>query len=171
MSEYDALLSRRSIRRFKQGKVPDETVRKILIAGMAAPSAHNNQPWEFIVVHDRTTLMEMAKVCKYWTMLREADFAIAVVANLKQYKCEYRDFFIEDCSASTQNMLIAATGEGLGAVWLGCYPSGEYMAGLAPILEIQDDIIPFSIVALGCPGEQKPAHSEFYPNKVHSEKY
>lgn len=171
MSEYGALLKRRSIRKFKQEKVSDEMIQKILTAGMAAPSAHNNQPWEFIVVRDKKTLSDLSGLCKYWRLLKDADFAIVVVANLRNYNCEYRDFFIEDCSASTQNLLIATTGEGLGAVWLGCYPVEEYMEGVRPLLQIPTELLPFSLVACGVPAEEKPAHNEYYPNKVHREQY
>ncbi len=171
MSEYGALFLRRSIRKFRQEKVPEDTIQKILKAGMAAPSAHNNQPWEFIVMRDKKTLSELSRVCRYWTLLKDADTAIAVVANLNHYNCEPRGFYVEDCSACTQNMLIAAVGEGLGAVWLGCYPAEENVKGARPLLGVPDDILPFSIVALGFPAEEKPAHNEYYPNKVHWDKY
>lgn len=171
MSGYDALLKRRSIRKFKQEKVPDDAIQKILTAGMAAPSAHNNQPWEFIIVRDKKTLSDLSRVCRYWTPLREADLAIVVVANLERYNCEPRGFFVEDCSACTQNILVAAQGEGLGAVWLGCYPADENIEGTRRLLGIPEDILPFSLIACGVPAEEKPAHSEYYPNKVHWDKY
>lgn len=171
MSEYGALLKRRSIRKFKQERIPDDTVQRILTAGMAAPSAHNNQPWEFIIIRDKKMLSDLSRVCKYWKLLTEADIAIVVVANLSQYNLEPRGFFIEDCSACTQNILIAAQGEGLGAVWLGCYPAEENMEGTRQLLGIPADIIPISLVACGVPAEEKPAHNEYYPGKVHWEQY
>ncbi len=171
MSDYGALLRRRSIRKFKQGKVPHEIVQKILAAGMAAPSAHNFQPWEFIVIRDPEKLAKLSRVCKYWRLLREADMAIAVVANLDGCPRELDGYFTEDCGACTQNMLIAATGEGIGSCWLGCWPTPANVEGVRSVLEIPPDVIPFSLVALGYAGEEKAAHNEFYAQKVHLEKY
>lgn len=171
MSEYGALFERRSIRKFKDERVPDDTLQKILTAGMAAPSAHNNQPWEFIVIRDKKMLSDLSQVCRYWKLLKDADTGIAVVANLRNYNCEPVGFFVEDCSACTQNMLIAAAGEGLGAVWLGCYPAEENVQGTRRILGIPEDLVPVSLIACGAPAEEKPAHNEYYPNKVHWDKY
>ena len=133
MSEYDSIFKRRSIRRYTQEKVPDETIKKMLQAAMAAPSAHNLKPWEFIVVRDKKTLEAMAGVCKYWTMLRYADFAVVVSANLEGYPMEIGDYYVQDCAACTENMLIAAAGEGVGGVWLGCYPTQENMKGVSDL--------------------------------------
>jgi nitroreductase len=171
LSEYGALLKRRSIRKFKQGKVPDDVVQRILIAGMAAPSAHNFQPWEFILIRDREKLTELSRVCKYWRLLREADFAIAVVANLDGCPPEIDGYFTEDCGACTQNMLIAATGEGIGSCWLGCYPTATNVRGVRDALQIPPAIIPFSLAAFGYAAEEKPAHNEYHAQKVHLEKY
>ena len=171
MSEYSALLGRRSIRRFKQEPVASETVQKILVAGMAAPSAHNFQPWEFVVVRDREKLAEISRVCRYWRFLRDAGLAIAVLANLEGCTPELEGFFPEDCGACTENMLVAATVEGLGSCWLGCYPVRENVEGVRQALEIPENIIPFSVIALGVPAEKKETHSAYLPDKVHFEKY
>lgn len=171
MSEYGALLRRRSIRKFRPETVPDEIVQRILVAGMAAPSAHNFQPWEFIVMRDREKLKELSRLCKYWRMLAEADFAIAVLANLEGCPRELEGYFPEDCGACTQNMLIAATGEGIGSCWLGCWPTPANVESVRKALKIPPGIIPFSLIAFGYAGEEKPAHNEYHAQKVHLEKY
>jgi nitroreductase len=171
MSEYEAIFKRRSIRRYKEEKVPDEVVRSILRAGMAAPSAHNVQPWEFVVVRERETLSKLSQICKYWTMLRSADFAVAVLANLEGYPVEIGNYYVQDCSACTQNMLVAAAGEGIGGVWLGCYPTQENMEGVSALLRLPATTLPIAMTAFGVPAFMRPPHEEYHADKVHFETY
>jgi nitroreductase len=171
MSEYEAIFKRRSIRKFKQEKVSDDVVKNMLRAAMAAPSAHNLQPWEFIVVRDKAMLQKLSRVCQYWTMLSQADFAVAVVANLDGYPKEIGDYYVQDCAACTQNMLVAAAGEGIGGVWLGCYPTEENMEGVSALLGLPERVVPIAMTAFGVPDSVRPPHEEYDANKVHFEKY
>jgi nitroreductase len=171
MNGYDAIFKRRSIRRYTPEKVPDETVKKMLQAAMAAPSAHNLKPWEFVVVRDKQTLEAMARVCKYWTMLRYADFAVAVLANMDGYPKEIGDYYVQDCAACTENMLVAAAGEGIGGVWLGCYPTQANMEGVTALLALPGNVVPITVAAFGVPDAQRSPHNEYFEKKVHFEKY
>ena len=171
MSGYDAIFKRRSIRMYKQERVSDEVVRNILRAAMAAPSAHNIQPWEFIVVRDKEMLHQLAPVCKYWTMLTRADFAVAVLANLEGYPKEIGGYYVQDCAACTQNMLVAAAGQGIGGVWLGCYPARENMEGVRALLHLPENVVPIAMTAFGVPESEGPPHDEYHADKVHFEKY
>ncbi len=171
MSEYEAIFKRRSIRKYKEEKVTDQVVVNMLRAAMAAPSAHNIQPWEFVVVRNREKLQLLSQVCKYWTMLRFADFAVAVVANLDGYPSEIGDYYVQDCAACTQNMLVAAAGEGIGGVWLGCYPTQENMEGTSALLGLPDHVVPIAMTAFGVPDSVRPPHEEYHAGKVHLEQY
>lgn len=171
MSGYEALLARRSIRKFKSEPVPEDVVQRILTAGMVAPSAHNFQPWEFIVVRCRDKLAELSRVCKYWRFLDEAGLAVVVLANLSSRIPDLEGFFPQDCGACTENLLIAATGEGLGSCWLGCYPVRENMDGVRKALGVPGSVIPFSLVALGVSDSNRRPRTTFLAEKVHFDKY
>lgn len=170
MEGLQAILSRRSIRKYEERAIEADILENILKAGMFAPSAHNSQPWEFIVIRGRK-LMEILSRQPYWAMLKEADTAIVTVANLENYAGSFREFFIQDCSAATENMLLAAHVQGLGGVWLGLYGREEKMAAVRETLNIPKEIIPVSIISLGYPAESKYAHNTFNAEKVHYEKY
>ena len=146
------LLIRRSIRKFKEDSVPDEIIRECLRAAMSAPSAHNQQPWQFIVIRERKTLLEITRFHRWAAMLKEAPVAILVCADQTRLKSS-SGFWVQDCAAATQNILLAATTYGLGSVWLGVYPNQSVVEPLSHLLELPRDIIPFSLVAIGYPGE------------------
>lgn len=171
MLSYEALLSRRSVRRYEQKSIPDEMLRQVLRAGMYAPSAMNSQPWEFIVVRAPSVLLSLSKLAPYWGMLPQAGAAIVVVANLANYRSSHQDFFIQDCSACTENMLIAAHGLGLGGVWLGLHPKTNLQEQVASLLDIPKAIVPFSVVSLGFPAETLPPHTSYKDEKVFFEAY
>ena len=171
MGTYSALLERRSIRKYKDQSIDSQTIREILRAGMYAPSAVNSQPWEFLVITDRTELKKLSTYSEHWGMLQQAGAAIIVLANLSGYRSTHQDFFIQDCAACTQNMLIAAQGLGLGAVWLGLYPKLDIIPKVHLQFDIPDDIIPFSIISLGIPDEQKHPHTSFKEEKIHTGRY
>ncbi|MFN2363312.1 MAG: nitroreductase family protein, partial [Halarsenatibacteraceae bacterium] len=111
------LFDRRSKRSFIDKEVEDEKIKKLLDAAMAAPSAHNKQPWQFVVIKDNEIMDKIMGFHNYSKMLKEASVAIAVCGD----KNAYKDFWVQDCSAATQNLLLMAENLGLGAVWLGMY--------------------------------------------------
>lgn len=165
------IAARRSVRDYTPETITDEQLKLLLKSAMYAPSANNTQPWEFVVVKQRALLDELAKGCKHWSALTRAQTAIIVVANLIDPKAGVTDFFIQDCAACTQNILLAATDLELGAVWLGCFPKEERVAFVKEVLEMPDGIIPFSIIPVGHPQKDYPPHDFYDKNRVHWEVY
>lgn len=163
MEAMEAILSRRSIRKYTSQPVPEELVNKLLEAAMAAPSAHNRQPWHFVVINERKILDEVPEFHIYSQMLSEAPLAIAVCADVELSG----QFWQHDCSAATQNILLAAHALGLGAVWLSSYPVEERYKGLQRLLNLPENVIPLSLISIGYPAEQKPPSNRYNPERVH----
>lgn len=144
-------------------------IEKLLKAGMHAPSAVNRQPWHFVVFRDRGTMNAIIEVHRSAMMLQQADTAILVCWDEnRQHDKGYGQI---DCAAATQNILLAAHGMGLGAVWIGIYPRESRMASLSGIFNLPPHIKPFSVISLGYPAEEKPVADRFDPLKVHYEKW
>lgn len=171
MTDLSCIFNRRSVRKYTGESVSSEHEETLLSAGFSAPSAHNSRPWEFIVVRNKERLEALSEVRTYWKMLKSADLAIIVCGNLTEYKGSTKEFFVQDCSAATQNILIAAEGLGLGAVWLGCYPTKEGPEGVARVLDIPEGIIPLSVISVGHPAEHAKPHPEIVREHVHYDKY
>ena len=161
----DSIRSRRSIRKYTAQPVPQDLVNRLLEAAMAAPSAGNEQPWEFISITDRDVLQAITKVHPYSQMLKEAPLAIVVCGNLEREK--YPGFWVEDCSAATENILLEAEDCGLGGVWLGVYPHDDRVKGISEILGLPANVIPLSLVAIGYPAEKKPPADRFDTSRIH----
>jgi nitroreductase len=149
METLDAIYSRRSVREYTPQAVPDVLVQKLLAAAMQAPSAGNQQPWHFILVAERNQLNALANVLPYGKMLNTAPLGIAVCADLELEK--YPGYWVQDCSASTQNLLLAAHDQGLGAVWLGVHPVEERVTGVMKVLALPAQVMPLCIIAFGYP--------------------
>ena len=154
METLDAILTRRSIRRYTQEPVPETVIAEILRAAMSAPSAGNQQPWQFVVIADRRLRHEIPTFHPYAQMLREAPVAIVVCGDLRLES--YRGYWIQDCSAATQNLLLAAHAKGLGAVWVGIYPKEDRVARLQQLLGLPAEVIPLAVVPIGHPAERIP---------------
>ncbi len=165
MQAMDAILGRRSIRKYSDKPITDEELKHLLEAAMAAPSAHNRQPWHFIVVKDRAKLLEIPKFHNYSKMLEQAPLAIIVCGDLELE--EGTGFWIQDCSAATQNILLAAKATGLGAVWLGVYPNVDLVKGVRELLKIPEKVTPLCIIAVGHPLEEKPPGNRYREDRVH----
>jgi nitroreductase len=169
MDTLDAIYTRRSIRRYSEKKVSDETVNKILRAAMYAPSAVNKQPWHFIVFEDRSTCKAIVDVHKSSAMLLEAAKAIVICYDEKLQHDE--GYGVIDCSAATQNLLLAAHTLGLGACWIGICPRKNRMDALKTIFNLPDHIIPFAVVSIGYPEESKNTPDRFKSERIHIEKW
>lgn len=169
MEALKCIMTRRSVRKYKPGKIPEATLRKILEATMSAPSARNRQPWRFVVVRERETLLKLTDVHPYAQMLKEASAAIVVCGDLADE--ENKAYWEQDCAAATQNALLAAHALGLGAVWLGVHPRRERVSGVQGLLRLPKDIVPLSIVSLGRPGEKPPKAKRYDAGKVHQEQW
>ena len=169
MNAIDVILSRRSIRRYTSQTVSDEMVKELLEAAMAAPSAGNEQPWHFVVIKDRNILNEIPKIHPHSQMLKEAPVAILVCGDEQLQK--YQGYWVQDCSAATENLLIAVQAKGLGAVWLGVYPIEDRVVGIRKLLGIPENVIPFSLISIGYPAEQKPPANRYNESRVHRDRW
>ncbi|CCJ33014.1 nitroreductase family protein [Caloramator australicus] len=163
------IFKRRSIRKYLDKPVAKEDIDDLLRAAMAAPSAGNEQPWEFIVVDDKNVLKRIADVHPYAKMLYEAPVAIVVCGDLNKEK--YKGFWVQDCSAATQNILLEATDKGLGTVWIGVYPDDTRVKDISNIFGIPSNVIPLSIVAVGYPDQEMQEVDRFDPQKIHYNKW
>lgn len=169
MEIQEAILSRRSIRKYTDKKISEELINKILEAAMFAPSAMNQQPWHFIVVDDNDLLKKLSLIHPYGKMLSDASFGIMVCGDEKLQLT--KDYWPVDCSNATQNLLLSAHGFGLGAVWLGVYPREERMKDLKLFFQLPMHVHPFALISLGYPAEKKPMPSRFDPQRVHKNKW
>ena len=163
------ILARRSIRKYTAEPVRDDHIRKLLECAMAAPSAHNQQPWHFLVVRERELLDEVTKFHPYSSMLKQAPLAILVCG--EEALAKTKPFWVQDCSAATQNILIGAQSLGLGAVWLGVYPAQPLVTGMRELFGIPEQITPFAMVAIGHPAEQKPPANRYNEQRVHYDRW
>lgn len=161
----NAILNRKSIRKYKDLKISDELVEELLKAAMAAPSAGNEQPWEFVIIRHKDTLKKITEIHPYSQMLLNTDVAIVVCGN--EQKELFKGFWIQDCSAATENILIAAEDKGLGAVWLGVYPLEDRVKGIKELLDLPESVIPLSIIPIGYPDEEKKAVDRFNKDRIH----
>ncbi|PKQ37561.1 MAG: nitroreductase family protein [Actinobacteria bacterium HGW-Actinobacteria-1] len=169
MELLDAIMTRRSIRKYTAEPVSTETIETILRAAMAAPSAGNQQPWRFVVLTERAQLDAAATTTPYGAMLREAPLAIVVCGDLANLKHDM--MWQQDCGAAVENALLAAHGLGLGAVWLGYWPKMERVTPLKEVLGMPDGVEPFAVLAIGHPAETKPAADRYDAAKVRSERW
>lgn len=169
METINALMSRRSIRKYTNQLIENEKIEILLKAAMQAPSARNTQSWQFIVVSDKETLKAIMKVHPYSSMLAEASHAILVCGDKSLEPSEA--YCSQNCSAATQNILIAAHALGLGAVWLGVYPREERIKGITELFKLPEHIFPVTLISLGYPDEKKEAAHRYSFEKIHFEKW
>lgn len=167
MDLMEAILGRRSIRQYVPGEIDPDDLWRILRAGMAAPSAGNEQPWHFIILRDRKTLKALSAAHPYADMVQWASLAILVCADMDVIK--HRDYWPQDCAAATENLLLAIHAHGLGGVWIGIYPREGRVAEIRRVILLPDRVVPFSLVPIGIPGENKPPADRFTPDRIHEE--
>jgi nitroreductase len=164
-----SLLERRSIRSYTGKPVEKTTIRLLLTSAMYAPSASNEQPWHFVVIQERKLLDRIPDVHPYSSMLKEAALAILVCGDEQLEKS--KGYWPVDCSAATENLLLAAHALGLGAVWLGVYPRRERQEGIRKIFKLPPHIHPFSLVSVGYPAEKKAIPDRYREDRVHWDKW
>lgn len=169
MDVLEAINSRRSIRKFTGEVISDEDLKTILKAGFQAPSAHNLQPRDYVVVKDEETITRITEFHKYTKMLPKAGCGIVVCGN-KEKQAE-TGLLTADCSASIQNMLLAAHGLGLGAVWCGIYSSDHLVKPMSELLQLPEHIIPIGMVVVGTKKEDKKPTDRYDENKIHYDKW
>lgn len=165
MELYDGLITRRSIRSFKPDPLDREQVEELVRAGMYAPSAVNCQPWHFIVIDERPVMDQIMEIHPYAGMLREAQYAVMVCGDEKLEHAP--GYWVVDCGAATQNILLAAHSKGIGAVWLGLHPREERKKAMSKLFELPGHVKPFALIALGYPNEEKPVPERFKRERIH----
>jgi nitroreductase len=165
------ILGRRSIRSYENREVPDDIVRALLESAMAAPSAVGRDPWRFVVLRSKEVRAEVAKGLPNGGMLASAGVGFAVCGELAAAHGEQLSYMLQDCSAATENLLLAAHLLGLGAVWLGVHPREDRIAHVRRVLSIPESVTPMACVAAGFPAERKSPRTRFNGQFVHTDKW
>ena len=162
----NSIYHRISVRKYTDQPVEKEKIQAILKAAMQAPSAANQQPWEFVVLKDKETMLKVLEFHPYSTPLKTAACAI-VVCMKKPTSDALVPYRIQDCAAATQNILLEAAHLGLGAVWMGVYPDETRVNGVRELIQAPAEITPFCIIAVGHPAEQPAPTDRYDESRVH----
>ncbi|MFA8449778.1 MAG: nitroreductase family protein [Bacteroidales bacterium] len=163
----DIIHKRKSVRNFSNQKVSKEQLETIIKAGMAAPTAVNMQPWAFIAIDDRAMLDKLSEGLPYAKMLSTAQAAIVVCGDLNKAYEPRPEYWIQDCSAATENILLATEALGLGAVWTAVYPEEDRMAFVKKELNLPDHIIALNVIPLGHPTGKDHPKDKWKPENLH----
>jgi len=169
MEALEAIHTRRSIRKYQDKPVPDELIQRILAAAMSSPSANNTQPWHFVVITDREVLAQIPKVNPNATMATDAPLAILVCGDVTLAMAP--GYWVVDCSAAVENLLLAAHALGLGAVWTAVYPREERIEGFRRLLGLPENVAGHSLIVLGYPAETRPPQDRYREDRVHRERW
>jgi nitroreductase len=162
-----AILTRRSIRDYTPRPVPEETIKLLLTAGMAAPSAFDERSTEFVVVNDPQVLKEIAQVNPNSLQLKKMTVGIVVCGNQAKEKNKGQGYWQLDGAAASENILIAAHALGLGAVWTAIYPYPDRIPKVQKLLNLPAEVIPLNIIPIGYPAERKMTGNRFDPARAH----
>ena len=165
----DAIFQRRSIRKYMPDPVDDKDIEEMIRAAMAAPSAGNQQPWEFIIVKDREILNKIMDIHPYAQMLKTAYGAVIVCGDTEREV--HKGYWVQDCSAAVENMLIEAQDKGIGTCWLGVYPREDRVDGIRQLFKIPETVIPMAAIAFGYPSESKKQCDRFDSTRIHIDKW
>lgn len=168
MHVYEAIQNRRSIRRYEDKPVEPEKIEKLLKAAMQAPSAGNQQPWEFIVVTNKDMLEKLAQAHIYAGPMKQAALGIIVLGNHKWLK--FPSYWQQDLAAATQNLLLEAVELELGAVWMGVAPEEDRMNFIKELFNLPQGVEPFAMLALGY-SEGNKFEDRFDAGRIHYETY
>ena len=161
------IMTRTSIRQYTDEPVSKADIETMLRAGMAAPTAVNCQPWHFVVINSKEKLAELAGDNPRGGMLKKAPLAIVVCGNMdKALPGQGNGFWVQDCSAATENILLAANAIGLGAVWTGLYPDVNRAGAVAKVLKLPETFIPLCTIVIGHPAEQPAPKDKWKPENV-----
>lgn len=171
MTPIENIMTRASVRQFTNQPISKDTLETIVKAGMAAPTAVNKQPWEFVVVTDREVL-DSLKAHHPHANLETATAAIVVCGNMeKAMEGNGQAYWIQDCSAATENILLAAHSLGLGAVWCGVYPMQDRIAPVKETLNLPSSVTPLNIITMGYPAGDVQPKDKWNPEAVHYDKW
>lgn len=164
MELNEVLLARRSVRKYTEEIVSDDMIAQLMHAAMSGPSACNIRPWEFHVIRDAEKLAQLRSATRYSNIT--APLAIVVVGNITGLPRVLAPYWIQDCSAATENILLRATDLGLGTVWCGVYPQEQEIQNVSTILGLSDKQIPLNIIHVGHPAENPQARDQYDSSKV-----
>ncbi len=164
----DNIFARKSVRSFTGEKMKKEDLTTLMRAGMAAPSARNSQPWQLVAVNDIELLKKLEEALPYAKMTVNAGQGIVVCGDSTLFlPAPSNEFWIQDCSAVTQNILLAAEAMGFGAVWTGAYPDTARSRAIQKILNLPKHIIPLCYIPIGYPTEGIKPKDKFKEEKIH----
>jgi nitroreductase len=169
--DLNLIFGRRSVRVYSPGEIPEATITALLQAAMAAPSAMSKDPWRFIVARQPGTLRSLADALAGGKMLATATVAIIVCGDLNSALDQQLSFLLQDCSAATENLLLAAHALGLGGCWVGVHPDESALRRLKELFGLPQGVIPIAVISLGLPGESLPARTRFNREYVHLDKW
>jgi len=169
METLEAIHTRRSIRKYSDQPVTEEDLRTLLSAAMAAPSAGNQQPWQFVVVRDKKLLAAIPNIHPYAGMAPKAPLGILVCGDTRNEK--YAGYWVLDCAAAVQNLLLAAHALGLGAVWTGVYPTQDRVEAFARLFKTPTGVHPHSFIPVGHPAEEKTREDRYRQERVHTDSF
>jgi nitroreductase len=165
----NAIFTRRSIRKFENRAVESDKLDRILRAGMQAPSAHNKQPWEFLVITSQDKRDFLSKVTPYTGNISKAPVCIVVLGEMGAERI--KAFIQQDLSAATQNILLQTAEEGLGGLWMGLFPDEKRVSAVTEYLNLPENIIPFALIAIGHSEVKNEFTDRYKPEKIHWEEY
>lgn len=169
MNTIEAILTRRSIRAFKPEMPTESQVETLLKSAMYAPSARNQQLWDFVVIDDAELLRSLAAISPSLKPCEYAPMAILVCGDISRAKSP--DFWQHDCAAATQNLLLAAHDLGLGAVWMGVFPRESRVTEITSLVHLPEEVFPFSLIAVGYPNETPQQPDRYLPKRVFRNKW
>ena len=169
MKIQEALLERRSIRKYTDQKITKDILNDILKAAMYAPSAMNLQAWQFIVIDEKEILIEAIKSIPYAEMLKQASTAIVVCGDYAIEKNE--SWLLQNCSAAIQNILLSAYGFGIGSCWIAIHGMDDVYANIKKQFNLPENIVPVALISLGYPDEEVTAENRFKQDKIHFNKW
>lgn len=165
MNTEEAIFTRRSIRKYQDRPVEEEKIEKLLRAAMAAPSAMNQQPWEFYVVKNKEKIRELGDATPHSRCVSGAPLAIVVCQ--KTGPKPSPAFADVDCAIATENMLLMATELGLGTVWIGTCPVESRVEKVGEILSLPEGLKAFALIGVGYPAEEKGPVDRYDEKRVH----
>ncbi|HRZ87296.1 MAG TPA: nitroreductase family protein [bacterium] len=164
--------SRKSVRHYTEKPVTPEDIDVLLRAGMAAPTAADTRPWEFVVVDERETLDDLSAAVEWGKMLKRAKAAIVVCGDTtRALSGVEQEYWIQDCSAASENILLAAEAKGLGAVWVGVFPVKERVAKVQRILELPEHVVPLNVISIGWPAGIEKPKDKYDAKYIHRNKW